>query len=195
MDQKVQKSKDRLFYLFIFFSVSIIGWLWEGIYDLLQFGVLANHGTLFGPWLPLYGTGAVFLYFILNRYKKHPFVVFMGSFVFCTIIEYGTGYYLETTKGMTWWTYKNIPFNIDGRICLLSSIVFGLSGVLLIYFIAPKLKKIYEKLSYKTIAILLLFLMALFTIDFIHSSRHPNIVIRNHVLNPPPLGEFKLFKK
>lgn len=195
MDQRVKKSRDRLFYLFIFFTVAIIGWLWEGIYDLLYFGVLANHGTLFGPWLPLYGTGAVLLYFLLNRFRKMPFVVFMGSFVFCTIIEYGTGYYLETTKDLTWWTYKNIPFNIDGRVCLLSSIVFGLAGVLLIYFIAPKLRKIYDKLNYKTIAIIILLLMAIFTLDFIYSSEHPNIVVRNHVINPPPFGEFKLFKK
>lgn len=194
MDNRVQKSKERLFYLFMFFTVAIIGWLWEGIYDLLHFGVLANHGVLFGPWEPIYGSAAVFLYFILKRYKKMPFVVFMGSFVFCTIIEYGTGYYLETTKGLTWWTYHNIPFNIDGRICLLSSIVFGLAGVLLIYFIAPKLKKMYDKLSYKTIAVLILVLMSIFTIDFIHSTNHPNIVKRYHVLDPP-IGDIKVFKK
>ena len=128
MNTRVEKSKERLFYLFIFFSFAIIGWLWEGIYDLLQFGVLANHGVLFGPWEPIYGSGAVILYFLLNRFKKMPFVVFMGSFVFCTMIEYGTGYYLEVTKGKSWWTYHNIPFNIDGRVCLLSSIVFAIDS-------------------------------------------------------------------
>ena len=194
MDARVEKSKERLFYLFIFFSFAIIGWLWEGIYDLLQFGVLANHGVLFGPWEPIYGSGAVILYFLLNRFKKLPFVVFMGSFVFCTIIEYFTGYYLEVTKGRAWWTYHNIPFNLDGSVCLLSSIVFCIAGVLLIYFIVPKLRKIYSKLDYKKAAILILLLMAIFTLDFIHSTKHPNIVIRHHVINPP-LTEVRLFKK
>ena len=194
METRIKKSRERLFYIFMFFTFSIIGWLWEGIYDLLYFGVLANHGVLFGPWLPIYGFGGVFLFLLLKRFKKHPFVVFMGAFVFCTLIEYGTGYYLETTKGMTWWTYKNIPFNIDGRICLLSSIGFGLGGVLLIYFIVPKLKKIFDKFDYKRSAIMILFLMALFTIDFIHSTNHPNIVKRYHVIDPP-IGEVRLFKK
>ena len=195
MDQRVKTSRERIFYVFMFFTVAIIGWLWEGIYDLLQFGVLANHGVLFGPWEPLYGSGAVLLYYLLNRYRKYPVIVFMGSFVFCTIVEYCTGYYLETTKGTTWWTYHNIPFNIDGRICLMSSIVFGLAGILLIYFIAPKLKKLYNKLSYKALSIIVLILLALLTIDFMYSTYHPNIVVRNHVINPPPFGEFKLFKK
>lgn len=195
MYTRVEKSKKRLFLIFMFFTFAIAGWVWEGIYDLLYSGVLANHGVLLGPWLPIYGFGGVFMYLLLNRYKKIPIVVFMGSFVFCTLIEYGTGVYLESTKGLSWWNYKNIPFNIDGKICLLSSILFGIGGILLIYFIVPKLKKVYEKLNYKYAAIIILFLMALFTLDFIHSINHPNIVIRHHVIKAKTIGEFKFFKK
>lgn len=195
MDTRIQKSRERLFYIFMFFTFAIIGWLWEGVYDLLYFGVLANHGVLLGPWLPIYGFGGVFMYLILNRFKRHPFVVFMGAFVFCTIIEYGTGLYLEITKGRSWWDYSNIPFNIDGRICLIASIVFGISGVLLIYFIAPKLRYLYNKLNYRRAAILILFLMAMYTLDFINSTYHPNIIKRYHVIDPPVAGRFELFKK
>ena len=195
MDSRVQESRKRLFYIFMFFTFAIGGWLWEGIYDLLNFGVLANHGVLLGPWLPIYGFGGVLLFLLLNRFRKYPVVVFMGSFVFCTIIEYGTGLYLEITKGRTWWNYNNIPFNIDGKICLLSSIIFGIAGVLLIYFMGPKLKNFYYKLDYKRAAIIVLFLMAIFTLDFIHSTNHPNIVKRYHVIETKSIGEFKLFKK
>ena len=194
MESRVNKSRERLFIILMFFSFSIIGWLWEGMYDFLKYGIIANHGVLFGPWLPIYGFGGVFIYQLLNRYKKYPIVVFMGAFVFCTLIEYFTGVYLEITKGRMWWTYKDMPFNIDGKICLLSSIFFGIAGYLLIYFIAPKLKEIYSKLNYKKAAIIILFLMALFTIDFIHSTNHPNIVKRYHVINPPING-LKLNKK
>ena len=194
MSARVSKSYEKIFLIFMFFTFSIMGWLWEGIYDLLKHGVLANHGVLLGPWLPIYGFGGVFLYLLLNRYKKYPVVVFMGSFVFCTIIEYFTGVYLEFTKGRMWWTYKDMPFNIDGKICLLASLFFGLAGYLLIYLIGPKLREIYEKLNYKKAAILILFLMAIFTLDFIHSVDHPNIVKKYHVINPP-IKEIKLFKK
>lgn len=194
MSIRVNKSYERLFLILMFFTFSIIGWLWEGIYDLLRYGVIANHGVLFGPWLPIYGFGGVFMYLLLNRYKKTPIVVFMGAFVFCTLIEYFTAVYLEITKGRTWWDYRDMPFNIDGKICLLSSIFFGIAGILLIYFIAPKLRDYYSKLNYKKAAILILFLMAIFTLDFIHSIDHPNIVKRYHVIDPP-IGEFKLLKK
>lgn len=194
MSARVSKSYDRLFLIFMFFTFSIFGWVWEGIYDLLKYGVLANHGVLFGPWLPIYGFGGVFLYLLLSRYKKYPIVVFMGSFVFCTLIEYFTGVYLEITKGRMWWTYKDMPFNIDGKICLLASIFFGIAGYLLIFFIAPRLKELFIKLNYKKAAILILFLMAIFTLDFIHSVDHPNIVKRYHVLYPP-IKQIRLFKK
>lgn len=194
MSSRVNKSYEKLFLILMFFTFSIIGWFWEGLYDLLRFGILANHGVLFGPWLPIYGFGGVLMYLLLNRYRKYPIVVFMGSFVFCTLIEFFTGVYLEITKGRTWWTYKDMPFNIDGKICLLSSIFFGLAGILLIYFIAPKLKKLYSKLDYKKAAIIVLFLMAIFTLDFIHSTNHPNIVKRYHVIDPP-ITEIRIFKK
>ncbi len=191
---RVEKSRERLFLILMFFTFAIIGWLWEGTYDLLKYGVIANHGVLLGPWLPIYGFGGVFMYLLLNRYKKYPIVVFMGSFSFCTLIEYFTGTYLEITKGRSWWNYKDMPFNIDGKICLLASIFFGLAGILLIYFIAPKLKEYYSRLNYKRAAILILFLMAIFTLDFIHSTNHPNIVKRYHIIDPPIEG-IKIFKK
>ena len=51
-----------------------------------------------------------------------------------------------------------------------------------------------KKLDYKRVSIIILFLLALLTIDFAHSIKQPNIVIRHHVINPP-IGDFKLFKK
>ena len=194
MDTRVKKSKERMFYLFMFFTFAIIGWVWEGIYDFLYYGVIANHGVLLGPWLPIYGFGGVFMYILLKNFKKHPTVVFMGSFVFCTIIEFCTGTYLEITKGRSWWDYSNIPFNIEGKICLLSSILFGIAGILLIYFIAPRLRNLFDKLDYKKAAILILFLMAIYTLDFIYSTDHPNIVKRYHVINAP-ISKIELFKK
>ena len=194
MNTNGYKSHDKLFLILMFFTFAMIGWLWEGIYDLLRYGVIANHGFLFGPWLPIYGFGGVIMYLTLNRYNKYPLVVFMGSFVLCTLIEYFTGVYLETTQGRTWWTYHDMPFNIDGKICLLSSIFFGLSGILLIYLIVPKLKSIFAKINYKKAFVCALLLMSLFAIDVIHSINHPNIVKRHHIIKPP-ISEFKLLKK
>lgn len=52
----------------------------------VQDGVFCNRGFLYGPWLPVYGVGAVLMLLILRRFQKHPVKVFflavlLGSFV------------------------------------------------------------------------------------------------------------------
>lgn len=189
-----EKKKKIIYPLLLFFSFSIIGWTWELIYEFLSEGILANHGVLLGPWLPIYGGGGLVIYFLVNRFKKNPLLVFMGSFVFCTIIEYSTGWYLETFKHHKWWSYVNMPFNIDGRIYLLGSIFFGLAGLAGIYVFIPLLKKFFDRYNIRSLTIIALSLLAIFAIDFIHSIDHPNIVIKHKVLDTKAIGEFKLFK-
>ena len=188
----ISKKQKIIDILLLFFTFSFAGWIWELIYDLLNTGNIANHGVLLGPWLPIYGCGCLIIYLLLNRYKNNALVVFMGAFDFCTIMEYCTGWYLETYKHNTWWTYYDMPFNIDGRICLLSSIFFGIIGVIGIYVLIPKLIRFYHKLDFKRISIFCLFLISIFTIDLIYSFRHPNIVKKHKVINTE---EIKLFKK
>ena len=134
---KKENFKKIINLLVIFFSFSFVGWFWELLYEFLKLGVIANHGVLLGPWLPIYGTGAVIIYLCLNRYKYSPLIVFMGSFVLCTCIEYVTGWYLDRFVHIMYWDYSDIPFNIDGRICLLFSIAFGITGIIGVYLIFP----------------------------------------------------------
>ena len=188
---KESTKKELLFILFIFFACSVMGWLWELIYELLEAGMLANHGVLLGPWLPIYGTVGIMLYVILNRYKQYPIIVFMGSFVFCTIVEYLTAWYLETYKFDSWWDYSDMPFNIDGRICLLASVFFGLIGLIGVYIIIPKLRKIFDKFDLKKMMILLLTVLSIFIIDFIHSINHPNYVKKYQVIDVQMMDIFK----
>ncbi len=188
----LDKKQKFIDLILIFFTFSFFGWFWELIYDLLNTGNLANHGVLLGPWLPIYGCGAIVIYLLFNRYRNNSLVVFMGAFDFCTVMEYCTGWYLETYKHNSWWTYYDMPFNIDGRICLLSSIFFGLLGVVGVDYIIPRLKELFHKFDLKKISIICLLLTSLFIIDFIHSFYHPNIVKKHKVIDT---SEIRLFKK
>ena len=107
----------------------------------------------------------------------------MGSFVFCTVIEYCTGLWLETYKQNRWWNYDHLPFNIEGRIYLLGSIFFGLAGLFGIYIAIPKLKKLFDKFDIKKLAIIALLLVAILTMDFIYSSKHPNMVKKHQIID------------
>jgi len=187
--------KRIIYPILMAFAFAILGWLWEGLYDFLRFGVLANHGVLQGPWLPIYGGGGLLIYILLNRYKNHPLVVFMGSFVFCTVIEYCTSLWLEKYRHNFWWTYKNMPFNIEGRICLLASIFFGLGGLFCIYIAAPKLKKLFDKFNIKKLAIIALLLVAILVLDFMYSSKHPNMPDKIQIIDTENMPEIKIFNK
>ena len=192
---KLEKYNKLLFTILIFITFSFIGWFWELIYEFLKIGIIANHGFLHGPWLPIYGTGGTVVYLLLNRYKKSPLIVFMGSFVFCTIIEYITAWYLETYEHHKWWSYVKMPFNIDGRVCLLYSILFALAGIGCIYVVAPLLKKVYNKVELKKLCVFILLFLSLFSIDVIYSFKNPNLVKKYRIIDIDKVGEIRIFKK
>lgn len=54
--------------ILFFFIFSFVGWLWEvGLY-LFRDGILVNRGTMYGPWLPIYGVGCT-LIVLLTKFK------------------------------------------------------------------------------------------------------------------------------
>lgn len=137
------------FYIPLFFLLSVGGWLWEaGIYLAME-GRFVNRGALFGPWLPIYGCGGVALTFLLKRWEHKPARVFFSSLALCTVLEYLASFALERVWGARWWDYSGEFFNVSGRICLLSSLLFGVGGWFLVCYITPYLRMLYRKLYRK----------------------------------------------
>ncbi len=161
-------------YLFLFFCFGIIGWLWEVLLFLFSEGIFVNRGALYGPWLPIYGSGGVLILFLLQKIRKKPWLTFILIILICGIVEYGTAFYLETFKHLKWWDYTGYFMNLHGRICLEGLLFFGIGGLALIYFLAPLLDQFFKtwKLSYqKWICIVLLIF---FLGDFFYSSKYPH---------------------
>ena len=103
---------------------------------------------MFGPWLPIYGTGAILILALLKPFRKRPVLYFIASMILAGILEYTTSWYLETFKGMKWWDYTGYFLNINGRICLEGLIVFGLGAAAVTYFIGPLLNYYFKKIKY-----------------------------------------------
>lgn len=161
-------------FILIFFIVSMVGWLWEVSLHLIETGNFANRGTLYGPWLPIYGSGGVIVLFLLKKTRKNPIITFFLSITICLTIEYFTGWYLEATRGVKYWDYSDMPFNLHGRICLYGGLVFGLGCIMMIYFIGPFLYTILSKFKSKPKWIVAIILGVIFITDFIISSIYPN---------------------
>ena len=71
-----KKVTDRLCYLFlIFLTDCLVGWVYEEVFYWITEGLLRNRGILYGPWLPIYGIGALGIY-AMKPVKKHPVLLF-----------------------------------------------------------------------------------------------------------------------
>lgn len=165
---------DITSYILFFFTFAFVGWCWEVFLHLANDGVFVNRGTMFGPWLPIYGAGGLLILILLKPFRDKPGILFLLSFILCGIVEYSTAWYLETFKLMKWWDYTGYFLNIHGRTCLEVLIVFGLGGCAFTYLFAPLLSNIYKKLKPNMKKIICVILLTFFIIDFAYSKNHPN---------------------
>lgn len=162
------------FYVLLFFLLSFVGWLWEvGIYLVTEHTYI-NRGVYLGPYLPIYGAGGLLLWFLLHRLHEKRFLTFFLSAIICSVVEYVTGAFLEWRWGMRWWDYSNYFLNLNGRICLLGAVCFGLGGMLLNCYLMPAYMWVYHKIPSKRRLALCGILLLIFVMDAAYCAVSPN---------------------
>mgnify|MGYP001154254082 FL=1 len=114
------------FYLYCFF-----GWIFESAYVSLKQKRFVNRGFLRLPMLPLYGTGAVMMLWVSLPFKSSLVMVYISGVIGATILEYVTGWGMERLFKMKYWDYSNQRFNLNGYICLTSSVAWGFLTIFL----------------------------------------------------------------
>ena len=165
--------KNLVKVILLFFLGGIFGGLLEIGYQLVTSDHIVLGGFLYGPFRPIYGYGFVIIYLISRKVNKNPLVVFFVSFVICSIFEYSVSYMLEVLFGRTWWDYKNFYLNINGRICLMISLFWGLIGLVFVKLVIPIYEMFYEKLNKRHVHIFLIVVTLLYVLDSILSNiRH-----------------------
>ena len=160
--------------ILMFFVFCFFGWSWEVTLHLLEYGTFVNRGVLHGPWLPIYGSGGCLILTLLYRLRDKPKLEFAAIVVLCGIVEYFTSYFLELRYGQKWWDYSGYFLNLNGRICAEGLLVFGLGGIVVVYFVAPAMDDILSQFSIKVIAPVCIFLVTIFALDNVYSRSHPN---------------------
>ena len=112
-------------YFFMFYCYAIFGWTVECITcSIGQKKFVHDRGFLIGPYCPIYGYGAMYMYFFLNRYYHEPITLFVMAVVGTSFLEYITSYLMEKLFNARWWDYSNERFNLEGRICLRNAVAF-----------------------------------------------------------------------
>ncbi len=155
-----------------FFIYSIIGYICEVTYCSIPKRRFMNRGFLYGPYLPIYGFGAVAVVLALEPFSKHWYLVFLCGILITSILEYFTSWLLEKCFHTKLWDYSRYKFNINGRVCLLNSVLFGLLCLVVIYVIQPFLAKLVDRLPLSVIDPLALVIAIGMTADATASIYH-----------------------
>ena len=154
------------YYINIFLLCSFLGFCMETFLKTFVFTSM-NNGILYGPWVPVYGLGAVIIIiimrFIFNRIKVPRWVkwiiLFVSVVVLLTLLEFLGGVLIEAIFGKVFWDYSNLKFNIGHYIALEISLLWGVFSFIFIYLIKPLEDKLIKKTpKWLTILVFLIFL-------------------------------------
>lgn len=157
-----------MYYLFLFYIYSVIGWIAETSYVSILKRKFIDRGFLIGPYCPIYGCGALIMIIYLTQYKENILTVFLLGMLLCSILEYFTSYIMEKLYNARWWDYSNDKYNLNGRVCLKNSCLFGLAGILVIYLGQPLISNIIPKTN-TTLLIIVIIFSIIFIADLITS--------------------------
>lgn len=152
----------ELFLCFILYS--FLGWACESIWCSVGTRKLVNRGFLAGPLCPVYGFGALLILFICLPVQAYPPLVFLLATLSTSALEYFTGWLLEALFHTRWWDYSHRKFQLNGRVCLRNSLLFGLMGLVATYGLHPLVQRLLGSIpprtQYIAAGILLLLLLA-----------------------------------
>ena len=145
---------------------------------------LMPRGFLLGPYLPIFGLGALLITFVLTPYDKDILILFIVSCFLGSTLEYITSYIMEKVFKTRWWDYSHDKFNLNGRVCLRATISFGILGILLIKVLNPLLLKLLNFIPGIILTVLTIILGVIFITDLIISLKiisNIKIVNRQHI--------------
>lgn len=131
---------------------------------------------MYGPICPIYGFGAIILILINDLISKKSNSIIIKAIamtIIFTIFEYIVSLVFELIFRIRWWDYTNEFLNINGRVCLMFSLLWGVGTVIFIKIFYIPLQKIINKIreripGYLVSIVLIIFLVATI-VDFILS--------------------------
>ena len=166
-------------YVIYFMLYAMVGWIYEVFLEVVVYKWgFSNRGVLYGPYLPVYGFGALLFIFLVyplihDKELKKKLIMIPVVFILCmvsaTLLELLTSYLCEWFMGSwPWQTYADYKINFQARIALSPSIRFGLGGILFLYILQPLFERIVLKLGNKR-KIISIIIIAILVIDAVIS--------------------------
>lgn len=122
-------------WLVYFYFYCICGWIFESVCVSVKERKWTNRGFMKGPWLPLYGSGAVIILLVTMPFEKYPVAVYFAGAIAATVLEYVTGVVMLKLFKVRYWDYRYRKIQFQGHICLVSTIAWGFLSLLMVYVV------------------------------------------------------------
>ena len=165
-ENKVTKVINFIIKIFWIFVIgSVFGFVVEMLYATVYTRTLViRQGLIYGPFIQVYGMGAVAYYFLITKYKD-PKDAFFAGMIMGGVLEYLCSFFQEIFFGTISWDYSGFLLNLNGRICLLYCVYWGIIGVAFLKIVYPWLQKIEPLIYKKSIKIFTVFMMLFMAFD------------------------------
>ncbi len=158
-------------WLFFFYFYCFLGWVWETCYVSVLKAKWVNRGFMRGPFLPIYGSGAIVVLIFTLPFRTNAGLVFVVGMVSATILEYFTGAVMERLFHVRYWDYSSQRLNLNGHICVTSSLAWGAFSVILTLYGHTPVERFASHMSTNVLEVIVFALTVYISIDMAESIR------------------------
>lgn len=153
-------------WLFFFYFYCFFGWVFESTYVSIKSRHFVNRGFMRGPFLPIYGSGAIMMLVVSMPFQDNLILTYLAGCVGATLLELVTGMTMEALFKVRYWDYSNQKFNYKGHICLSSTIAWGFLTIFMTQFLHKGVEKFVLSIPYNILTILTVVLSVYIVADF-----------------------------
>ncbi len=153
-------------WLFFFYFYCFFGWVFESTYVSVKSRKFVNRGFMRGPFLPIYGSGAIMMLVVSMPFQDNLILTYLAGCVGATVLEFVTGTVMEALFKVRYWDYSNQKFNYKGHICLGSTLAWGFLTIFMTEFLHRGVEKLVFSIPDLIITILTIVLTIVILVDF-----------------------------
>ncbi len=163
MGKKIINYSIKIFWIFVIGSV--FGFFAEMFYALVYTRTLEiRQGLIYGPFIQIYGMGAVAYYILISNIQE-PKKAFFAGVIMGSSLEYLCSFFQEIFFGTISWDYSDLFMNLNGRTSLIYAVYWGIIAVAYLKIVYPVFQRMEPMIDKKSIRIVTVFFMLFMTFD------------------------------
>lgn len=153
-------------WLFFFYFYCFFGWIFESSFVSLKSRKFVNRGFMRGPFLPIYGSGAIMMLVVSMPFQDNILLTYIAGCMGATVLELVTGVIMEALFKVRYWDYSNQRFNYKGHICLSSTIAWGFLTILMTEVVHKGVEQVVFSIPEAVVTVVTIVVTVYIIIDF-----------------------------